>query len=183
LINYADLAARLAGKHVRREEDLPFAYRKGQRPLHDDWSIWPFTRIPRAWTWYRMPMPFKCLEANYAPRWMPWQEGYPEAPEAQFRDAAPGALVWSSEKVGYIQLAREVLAYDPVPAVGGRAKFAVWLDGKWRECYHTSTVIMQIPLVGLRRVHRNGILKFDITHGDFGCQFPDASFSLQKVAA
>lgn len=189
MIDYLDLARRLKGKSVgssgpEAEADLlmPWAYQfanpKG-RPFHDDWSLWPFTRVRRMDTWYRLPLPFKAIKVSgFEPKWMPWQEGYPEAPGAQFRAAAPGAVAWSSKLGANVPISREVLAYDPVPPIGGSGLFAVWLDGAWRECFFTDTRIVDIPLVGKRRRHTNRVLKCDMTFGDFGCQFPDASYSL-----
>jgi hypothetical protein len=181
VINALDLARRLRGRHVKDDVLMPAAYRQGARPLHDDWSVWPFTRIPRRWTWYNLPLPFKFLAGNYEPQWMPWQHGYPQSPEIKLRNVQPGTAAADLRDRFGKEIYYEVLAHDPVPPIGCWGRFAVWLDNAWRECYFTESKQVTIPFLGKRRLHRNGILKFDLSLGDFGCQFPDASLTLKEI--
>lgn len=184
MIDFIDLARRLAGKNVTDDSLMPEAYRAGARPLHDDWGLWPFTLIPRKATWYRLPLPYRAVSVRgMAPSWIAWQEGYPEAPEAQFRPVKPGTAAWDLKTRFGKPIEREVLAYDTVPQPGGEGLFAVWLDNEWRECYYTNAKVISVPFLGRRIVKTNRILKCDLTYGDFGCQFPDASFTVTKEAA
>ena len=175
-MNLIDISRRLAGRHVKDDTLMPAAYRKGARDLHDDWGIFPFTRIPRRLTTYILPLPFVLVTAwnlggGYAkPRWMPWQEGYPQAPDAQLRPAEPGTAAWDLRERFGKPIEREVLAYDPVLPIGQSALFAAWIDGEYRPCYYTMTR----SLFG-KRLHHNRGLKPDMTYGDFACNFPEAS--------
>lgn len=189
MINYLDLARRLKGKSLGAQERagiltleeadalMPWAYRRSNpngRFFHDDWgirglplSIQPWTKIRRMDTWYRLPLPFKLIwsKGDVRPSWEPWQEGYPMSSIIQLRDAPPGA-----------RAPREFLTYHPVLALGQSALFAAEIDGEWMPAYYTTS-----KKVFGRRLHINGICKFDVTLGDFGCQFPDASSTYKEI--
>ena len=155
---------------------MPAAYRKGARDLHDDWPCWPLTLIPRRLTTFLLPLPAKLVSGDVSPRWMAWQEGYPESPGAEFRQVQPGTAAWDLKTRFGKTIEREVLAYDPVPPAGQSAVFAVWLDNAWRECFYTVTK----SILG-RRIHHNRGLKFDMTHGDFMWNFPEASLTMRAA--
>ena len=178
MINYADLAFRLAGKHVKDDALMPAAYRKGARSKHDDFPFFPLTQIPRQWTTYRVPLPFAIVEAwNLGggwikPRWMPWQEGYPESPGMVFRPVEPGGAAWDLRERFGKPIEREVSAYDPVLPYGQAALFSAWIDNAWRPCFYTMT-----RNVFGKRLHHNRGAKPDMTHGDFHVSFPEASLT------
>ena len=112
-------------------------------------------------TTFHLPMPMRLERAwgGVKPVWVKWQDGYlgGESPGAVFRDVLDS---------------REVLAYDPVLVAGQAAVYSVWLDGKWRPCYYTSS-----RMVFGRRLHTNRGLKPDITRGDWHWAWPEASLS------
>lgn len=179
MIDFSDLARRLKGKCVKDDALMPRAYQFSNpqgRPYHNDWGLWPFTRITRMSTTYMLPLPFKLLQAwgPVAPRWMPWQENYPGglAPEAQTRATILGAGS-EAEARG---CPRELLAYDPVLPAGQAGLFGVWLDGAYRPCFYTESKV----IFG-RRLHRNYWLKPDLTLGDFATNFPDASLTWTSI--
>ena len=166
MIDYEDLVEAIRPYRVKDDALMPRAYQKANpqgRPFHNDWP-WPFSKIPRMETAYRVPLPFKMVDGHSVPRWMPWQEGYPEAPEAQFRVATAG-----------LPYTREVLAHDPVPAIGQSGTFAAFLNGAWMPCYYASSTY----LFG-RRLHTNRGLKPDLTLGDM-MAWLEASLSYTKI--
>lgn len=171
MIDYLDLARRLAGKHIKDDAEMPAAYRKGARELHDDWGVWPFTRIPRRLTTYRLPMPARKVAGNAEPIWTPVQEGYPLAPDAEVRPMH----YWDGSKTIIMP---HVLSMHPVHPVGQWSVQAVWLDGEWRPCFETWTT----RCLG-RRLHHNRGLKPDLTLGDWAWNFPEASMTWTKEAA
>ena len=175
MINLPDLTRRLAGKHVKDDALMPKAYQT--RTLHDDWGIWPFTRIPRRLTWYNLPLPFKFLAGNYEPRWMPWQEGYPQSPAAILRPVQPGTAAFDLRERFGKDIRSEVLAHDPVPPAGCWGRFAVWLDEAWRECLFTTKKRLPFGKIWVY----NGPVKFDITWGDFGVQAPDIGVGIRSA--
>jgi len=49
MIDFSDLKDRIAKYRVTNDADMPWAYQRVNpqgRPLHNDWGIWPLTRIP-----------------------------------------------------------------------------------------------------------------------------------------
>lgn len=164
MINYPALAYRLAGRHVKRDEDMPAAYRQGARPLHDDWP--PGLRwIPRRWTAYRLPMPAKKIAGNADPEWVPVQDGYPLAPDAKV-ETKP---YYDGKATIFIP---HVLTMHPRHPAGQWSRQAVWLDGAWRECYLTWTK----KIFGKEVYHNRG-LKPDVTLGDWLWHWPEISLT------
>lgn len=188
MISYAKVAAKLCGKSIgasystQEEADahMMWAYQFANpngRPYHDDWkakflpdAIQPWSKIRRMDTTFEIPLPFRMIEGNMKQRWMPWQEGYPEAPGIQLRAAVDG-----SEAQGR-GIPREVYAFDPVGGPGEWGRFEGYLFDEWVECYYSST----IKLFG-KRLHTNRIAKPDMTWGDFHVAWPDASLTWTKL--
>lgn len=178
LINYVDLARRLIGRSVKNDAQMPWAYQFANpngRPYHDDWTVWPFTRIKRMDTTFMLPMPMKLVWSKGAvlPRWAPWQENYSggTAPNAKIRRALPGTEAYARN------ILYEIEVYDPVLPVGQAAVYAVWLDNEWRPCYYTSTQ----TLFG-RRLYTNRGVKPDVTYGDFMWNYPEMSLTYNKIS-
>ena len=143
------------------ENELPEVYRT-QRPLHDDWP-WPFSYIPRRWTGLCLAMPPKKVSGNQEPRWIPVQEGYPLAPDADIRVNSDGK--------------REILAMDPVPSAGQWSiqSFYSFKLKKRIPCYFAFSKM----LFG-RRLHFNGPIKPDTTQGDW-FWWTECSLSWTKI--
>lgn len=175
MIDYFRLPVLLQAYRVTDDALMPWAYQQANpqgRPFHDDWATWPFTRILRRDTAFRVPLPFILVASSgpVAPRWMPWQEGYPESPGANFRASVPGS---EAEARG---CPREVLAHDPVLPIGQAATMAAYLNGRWVPCYRTSSS----SFLG-RRLHTNRGLKPDVTLGDF-MTYLEGSLTWTKIA-
>lgn len=171
MINYADLAYRLAGRHVKDEALMPYVYSrlnpKG-RYLHDDWPP-GFRWIPRRYTTYLLPAPAKWVDGPQQPEWTPYQAGYPLAPGAELEDRT----WWNGVET---VTSPWIKTMAPVPKPGEWGLSAVWLDGKWRTCYYASTRI-----VFGRRLYTNRGLKMDWSVGDYHYGWPEASLTLKKL--
>ena len=139
MINFPDLAVRLQKYRVTKDEDMPEVYRQGQRPIHDDWGIpslpsamQPWTKIPRIWTAYKVPVPFKRVAGNQEPGWERYLEGYPLAPDAQVQ-------LMPIHTISGVICVPHVLTMHPVGDIGTWSRQAAWIDGTWRECFYTSS--------------------------------------------
>lgn len=169
MINYIDIARRLVGKNVKNDADMPPDYRQGGRPLHNDWGVWPFTRIPRMLTTFLLPMPSKKVAGNAEPIWTPYQDGYPLAPGTELRDLDYWDGTQTIKKPHFLTM-------HPVHPVGQWSEQAVWLDGEWRPCYSTSS-----RAIFGRRLYQNHGLKPDVTLNTFMWNFPEASLTFNKI--
>lgn len=182
MINPVRLAAKLRGKAVTRDEDMPPAYRQGARPLHDDWGIvtnnpilralQPWQKITRMSTTYLLPLPAKLLRSRgpIKPEWFPRQKDYPMSPGAEV-----AACSWKVRE-GFLLPdpngdIEAFLTYNPTLPVGQSATFACWIDNEWVECYYTATFM----LLGMFKKTFNIGMKFDLV--DPMWNFPEWSFS------
>lgn len=169
MINHIDLIRRLQKYRVTREEDMPAAYRKGARPLHDDWP--PGARwIPRMWTAYRVPYPFKLVSGNLTPKWIPYQAGYPLVPGTEIREMYYFDGVNNHDKFPHI------LMYDFIPKVGQSGTLAAWIDGEYRECFFTTCF-----RIGSRAIQYHHGAKPDSVLGDFMCWYPEGYLHWPKI--
>lgn len=127
------------------KDNFPEVY-KTNRPLHDDWP-WPFSLIPRRWTGLELMMPPHKVMGNASPRWIPIQEGYPLAPDALLNEAK--TLVWGM---------------DPVHPMGEWSVQSFYSHrlGRRIPCYYSFS-----KMFFGRRLHFNGPVKPDVTHGDW----------------
>lgn len=170
MINYPKLISKLQ-KYRATEEQMPFAYSKQNpqgRVLHDDWL--PLTRwVPRRWTAFRVPFPFKKISGNQVPRWIPYQEGYPLVPGTAWK-YMPYFDGKETLSIPHIEM------YDFIPDVGQNGVFAAWLDGEWVECFHT----LARPVGGCVLQWHKG-LKPDSTLGDWMAWFPEAYLKWRSV--
>lgn len=162
----------LLSKIVKDPPLMPAAYRfdnpKG-RPLHDDWAIrgipgWlqPWSWIPRAWTFYALPMPPHRVAGNAYAEWTQAQEGYPLAPDAKTIGVNAGL----------------VMSMHPVHPIGHWSIQSVYVP-KLRcrvPCYFTIS-----KLIKGKRLHFNIGFKPDVTVGDNGWWFPEASLTYKEV--
>lgn len=174
MINYIKLYQKIQKYRVTKDNDLPFAYQQANpqgRPLHNDWTIpwlpsWlqPWGKIPRMRTAYLLPMPTKQIAGNVTPRWFPAQKDYPLVPGTEIKE-----LEYNGDVVPH------VFGVDPYLNAGQWSIQAVWLDGEWIECYHTSTKM----LFG-RKLSLNHGLRPDITLGDFMFWFPEINVTWTK---
>lgn len=187
-VNIIALDKKLDGKSLgasfsteEADKRMPYSYQFANpqgRPYQDDHGVWPLTAVRRMDNTYMLPLPLKLVWSSgpVAPHWMPWQEGYPEAPGAQLRPMDPASAAYDLATRFGKPIEREVLAYDPVLPGGQAAVFAVWLDGEWVPCYYTRTD----ELLG-RRIHFNYGLKPDMTWGDFMLNWPEVSLTVRRT--
>jgi hypothetical protein len=131
--------------------------------LHDDWGIWPFTRIPRRWTSWVLYMPPHKVMGNAEPEWILAQKGYPLAPDCETK--LEGGRLW-------------VKSMHPVHPAGQwsiqNVKLFWWLPFRI-PCYFTMS-----KMVFGRRLHINAGLKPDVTTGDWHHGFPEWSVTWTK---
>lgn len=167
MIDYVDIYKRIQKYGVTMEDDMPVAYRKSGRPLHDDWIA--FKSTPRMKTAYKIPFPFKKIDGNQVSRWVPLQQGYPLAPGCETRLMD----YWDGEKTVTIP---HIEIYEEVAKIGQWSVQAAWIDDSWRPCYFTSSR----RIFGKRFMQYRG-LKPDTTLGDFMAWFPEASFSYMSI--
>lgn len=141
-------------------DNFPEVY-KTTRPLHDDWP-WPFSLIPRRWTGLCLMMPPLKVAGNAEARWIPVQDGYPLAPDAQTRTREDGQ--------------REVWGMDPVHPAGQWSVQSFYSARLKRRlpCYYSFS-----KMVFGRRLHFNGPLKPDVTKGDW-CWWLECSLTWTK---
>ena len=146
-----------------RNDLIPEVY-KTRRPLHDDWGIWPFTRIPRAWTFFGLPMPPTICAGTSSPSNIPIQRNYPLAPDA---------ILWSDPNSGELQ----VMSAHPVPPPGQWHILSVYIPRLGRiPCFIATSIRF-----GAYRLHLNLGLKPDVTLGDWIWWFPEASFTIKRI--
>ena len=174
MIDYADLAKNLRIHRVKSDEEMPAPYRKGKRDRHDDWGIrgvskkiQPWTLIPRRWTAFRVPMPFRKVAGNQEPKWTPYDGVYPLAPGARLSigDYFDGQQV---VKIPHVLTMHSV--YD-----SGWSLQEAYINGAWRTCFYTSSQ----EVAGKRLTVYQG-LRLE-AHPDTMAWFPEASISWKKV--
>ena len=134
MIDYLDIAMRLAGRYVKHEIDMPWVYSrlnpKG-RYFHDDW-LPGFKQIPRRITTYRLPAPSFKIAGNANPQWIPLQYGYPLAPIYDIKE-----MDWFDGKE--TRKIPHIFTMLPVHPIGQWSIQGVYLDGEIRPCYITWT--------------------------------------------
>ena len=122
---------------------LPDEY-KTKRPLHDDW-FWPLSYIPRRWTGYPLPLPFKQLIGNSVERPRLVRPNYP----------LNGSELTLEGGKSYIS------GPDPIPPKPlGFTLQAVKLRKLWVPCY----ISFNIPVGFGYCFHFNGPVKPDMTN-------------------
>lgn len=137
---------------------MPKSYKQGARSTHDDWL--PGLRwVPRKWTMFRLPMPPLKTAGNAELARLPYQDGYPLAPAMAVGQDAEGVFF---------------MAPHFIPKAGEWSRQAVWLGGKWRECYFCWT----FDLFG-HRVHVSYGLKPDFADPHWG--FPEVRLAIDTV--
>lgn len=144
-----------------RDDLLPEVYRT-RRPLHDDW-VFPFSLIPRRWTFWPFPFPPRKVCGSQQEEYVQIQKGYPMAPDARYwkpNDSySEPTHVLSVHPVGWGWSVQSC----PFPLVGRLPCYFQWTR----------------KVLG-RKLHFNIGLRPDVTLGDWGWWFPEASLGWTK---
>ncbi len=158
MMNIISLAYQLFKHGHMTEEELPKEYKQGARSTHDDWL--PGLRwIPRKWTMYRLPLPPYMVEGNATFKRQLCQPGYPMPPRAATGSDSEGTFF---------------MAPDFIPESGQWLRLAVWLNGRWQECYSAWT----FELFG-HKIHISYGLKPDYADPHWG--FPEIRLAIDTL--
>lgn len=179
MIDYEDIYRRIQQYRITRDEDMPKAYRFSNpigRPYHDDWKLkgvpdvlQPWTKIKRMDTSYRVPFPFIRVTGTQEPKWVPYQDGYPLAPNTEIR-----MMPYFNGEMAVDM--PHILMMEPVPPRGKWAVSAAFIDNEWRACYYSSKLALPF---GYSSYTNRGV-KPDCTLGDFFCSAPEGSWNPLK---
>lgn len=161
---------------VDPDKFIPAAYGPGKRELHDDWPP-GFRWIPRNITFYPFPMPAIKFWGTMQPDFIPMQQGYPAIGGTTGHKGyrtPEGKFVYSQEGTHHIY------GYHPVPKPGQWIILGPYIPPLGFALPLYFSISLMIPLIN-RRFHFNMGFKPDVTLGDNGWNFPEASLTLIKL--
>lgn len=164
------------------DQFMPEVYQESRRSRHDDW-IPGFRWVPRRWTFYPFPMPAIRFAGPMMPDYIPQQEGYPSIPGAETHQGyiANGGMFYYSNVAG----GPHYYGYNPVPPAGTWTILGPYIPrlGKAIPLYAALSYLLPkwVPFFGGKRLHINAGVKPDVTLGDNGWNFPEASCTITEA--